>query len=128
MNKIILSNQIFEHICLSKKKKLNIRTTLSKIESRSSFAATCAFPRWAIRGDTGLTTNNVPAIDISFLRFYFGNRYFFSWPFMKCRSSVPAWEPWIILDLDEFKSFAWALILDVIISWIVGRNLWLVNK
>lgn len=103
----------------------NIRTTVSNIESRSSLAAACAFPVGAITGDTGLTAKRVPDRDIPFWRLCLGNWKLFNCPFIKWRPAVAVRSPCTMPYLEELTSSAWALILNVIISWIVGRNLWL---
>lgn len=103
----------------------NIRTTVSKIESRSSLAAACAFPVGAITGDTGLTAKRVPDSDIPFCRFCLGNWKLPNCPFIKWRPAVTVRSPCTRPYLEELTSSEWALILNVIISWIVGRNRWL---
>lgn len=106
----------------------NIPTTVLKIESRTSLVAACALPVGAITGETGLTAERVSARDIPFWCFCLGNWKLCNCSFIKWRPVVAFRSPWPMPDLEELTSSAWALILDVIISWIAGRNLWLLQN
>lgn len=99
----------------------------SNTELRSSLAAACALPKGANAGGTGLTTTCVAEEDVPLLPLFLRVLKFFTSSFASTKLEVDDFVPWSRVNLDELRA-ACVFILEMMISWRVGRNRWLHRK